>query len=156
MRFFVTENPHLCLRPMWITNACIFLLAQRVTSPFSPVQTPQKCPCITTPASGHLWFIHHNQHYCNMKGGYMYILKCANGQYYTGSTTNLVLRLAQHQRGEGANFTRKHLPVELVYYEEFDRIHKAYNRERQIHKWSHQKKEALIEGRCYFPIQEIT
>ena len=76
----------------------------------------------------------------------MYILKCANGQYYTGSTTNLFRRLAQHQRGEGANFTRKHLPVELVYYEEFDRIHKAYNRERQIHKWSHKKKEALIEG----------
>lgn len=76
----------------------------------------------------------------------MYILKCANGQYYTGSTTNLFRRLAQHQRGEGANFTRKHLPVELVYYEEFDRIHKAYNRERQIHKWSHKKKEALIVG----------
>lgn len=32
---------------------------------FSPAQTPQKCPCITTPASGHLWFIHHNQYYCN-------------------------------------------------------------------------------------------
>ena len=50
--------------------------------------------------------------------GYMYILKCANGQYYTGSTKNLERRLAQHQAGEGANFTRKHLPVKLVYFEE--------------------------------------
>ena len=43
--------------------------------------------------------------------GYMYILRCANGKYYTGSTKNLELRLAQHQAGEGANYTRKNLPV---------------------------------------------
>ena len=54
--------------------------------------------------------------------GYMYILECADGSYYTGSTTDLELRLQQHQSGEGANHTRKRLPVRLVYYEEFDRI----------------------------------
>jgi len=80
--------------------------------------------------------------------GYMYILKCCNGKYYVGSTTDIDRRLAQHQRGEGANFTKKFLPVELVYFEEYDRIDIAYNREVQIHGWSRKKKEALINGTC--------
>ncbi len=78
--------------------------------------------------------------------GYMYILNCANGQYYTGSTNNLERRLVEHQKGEGANFTKKHLPVELVYYEEFQRIDKAFYREKQVQGWSRKKKEALING----------
>ena len=57
--------------------------------------------------------------------GYMYILLCSNGQYYTGSTNNIEIRLAQHQEGEGSNFPRKHLPVKLVYLEESDRIDDA-------------------------------
>lgn len=56
----------------------------------------------------------------------MYILLCADGSYYTGSTKDLERRLAQHQGGEGANHTRKNLPVELVYFEEFDRIDQAF------------------------------
>ena len=78
--------------------------------------------------------------------GYMYILLCADGSYYTGSTINLELRLAQHQAGEGANHTKKHLPVELVYYEEFSRIDFAFQREKQVQGWSRKKKEALING----------
>lgn len=76
---------------------------------------------------------------------YMYILKCANGEYYTGSTRNLDKRLAQHQNGEGANFTAKHLPIELVYFEYYDRMVDAFRREKQIQGWSHSKKKALIE-----------
>ena len=41
------------------------------------------------------------------KKGHMYILECSNGKYYTGSTVNLEVRIAQHQSGEGANFTKK-------------------------------------------------
>jgi len=78
--------------------------------------------------------------------GYMYILRCSNGKYYTGSTKNLELRLAQHNAGEGANFTKKYLPVELVYYEEFQRIDEAFLREKQVQGWSRAKKEALIKG----------
>jgi putative endonuclease len=77
--------------------------------------------------------------------GYMYILLCSNGQYYTGSTNNIERRLAQHQEGEGSNFTRKHLPVKLVYLEEFDRIDDAFHREKQVQGWSRKKKEALIK-----------
>ena len=78
--------------------------------------------------------------------GYVYILKCANGSYYTGSTTDLERRLEQHKNGEGANFTKAHLPVELVYTEEFSRIDDAFYREKQIQGWSRKKKEALISG----------
>jgi putative endonuclease len=78
--------------------------------------------------------------------GYMYILECCDGSYYVGSTTDLELRLSQHQKGEGANHTRKRLPVKLVYYEEFDRIDKAFYREKQVQGWNRKKKLALITG----------
>jgi putative endonuclease len=78
--------------------------------------------------------------------GYVYILKCSNDTYYTGSTTDLEARLQQHQSGEGANYTKKHLPIKLVYYEEFQRIDDAFYKEKQIQGWSRQKKEALING----------
>ena len=76
----------------------------------------------------------------------MYILLCSNGQYYTGSTNDLERRMQQHQNGEGANFTKKNLPVELVYCEEFQRIDEAFYREKQVQGWSRKKKEALIKG----------
>ncbi len=78
--------------------------------------------------------------------GYMYILLCSNGSYYTGSTNNLELRLKQHQNGEGANHTKKYLPVTLVYYEEYQRVEDAFYREKQIQGWNRKKKEALING----------
>lgn len=78
--------------------------------------------------------------------GFMYILECADGSYYTGSTIDLDRRLRHHQNGEGANHTKKKLPVELVYYEEFERIDKAFYREKQVQGWSRKKKEALIKG----------
>ena len=78
--------------------------------------------------------------------GYMYILLCNDDSYYTGSTTDLERRLEQHFAGEGANHTKKHPPVKLLYYEEFDRIDDAFYREKQVQGWSRKKKEALING----------
>ncbi len=75
---------------------------------------------------------------------YMYILKCDDGSYFTGSTKNLERRLWQHQNGLGANYTKKHLPVKLVYAEEYQRIDDAFYREKQVQGWGHKKKEALI------------
>ena len=77
--------------------------------------------------------------------GYVYILKCANGKFYTGSTSDLKKRLSEHNMGEGANFTKKNLPVELVYCEEFSRIEDAFYREKQIQGWTQKKKLALIQ-----------
>jgi putative endonuclease len=76
----------------------------------------------------------------------MYILKCADGSYYTGSTTDLERRLAQHQCGESANHTKNRLPVKLIYYEKFPRIDQAFYREKQVQGWCRKKKEALING----------
>jgi len=78
--------------------------------------------------------------------GFVYILKCSDKTYYTGSTKDLDVRLKAHQAGFGANYTKRRLPVELVYFEEFDRIDQAFKREKQIQKWSHAKKRALIEN----------
>jgi len=78
--------------------------------------------------------------------GYMYILECKDGTYYVGSTNNLELRLAQHQNGEGANHTKKKLPIKLLFYEEFQRIDFAFYREKQVQGWSRKKKESLIKG----------
>ena len=77
---------------------------------------------------------------------YMYILLCDDDSYYTGSTRDLEQRLEEHFNGEGANYTRKHKPVKLVYFEEFERIDEAYYREKQVQGWSRKKKEALING----------
>jgi putative endonuclease len=78
--------------------------------------------------------------------GWMYILLCSDGSYYTGSTNNLELRITQHQNGEGANHTKKRLPVKLLYFEEYDRIDFAFYREKQVQGWSRRKKEALMNG----------
>lgn len=78
--------------------------------------------------------------------GYTYILLCSDGSYYTGSTIDLEHRLEQHQKGEGANHTKKRLPVKLIYNEEYSRIDEAFYREKQIQGWSRRKKEALVKG----------
>ena len=77
----------------------------------------------------------------------MYILECADGSYYTGSTNNLNLRLQQHQNGQGANHTKRRLPIKLIYYEEYERVDSAFYREKQVQGWSRKKREALINGK---------
>ena len=81
-----------------------------------------------------------------MIGGYTYILGCSNGSYYTGSTRNLARRLQEHADGIGSKHTRRYAPVELLYYETYERIDWAYYREQQIKGWSRGKKEALMRG----------
>jgi putative endonuclease len=76
---------------------------------------------------------------------FMYILECADGTYYVGSTLRLQARLWQHENGLGANYTRKRLPVKLVYTEEYPQVFDAFMREKQVQGWSHAKKKALIE-----------
>nr|WP_274636798.1 GIY-YIG nuclease family protein [Microbacterium bovistercoris] len=76
-----------------------------------------------------------------------YMLRCADGSFYTGSTIDLSRRLAEHQAGLGANYTRKHGPVELVWYAEFEHIDTAFLWEKRIQGWSRAKKQLLIDGR---------
>ena len=79
----------------------------------------------------------------------MYILLCSDNSYYTGSTKHMEQRFVQHQMGEGSNYTKKRLPVILIYYEEYDRIDEAFYREKQVQGWSRKKKELLISGSSY-------
>ena len=76
----------------------------------------------------------------------MYILKCADGSLYTGSTNDLERRLWEHQNRKGANYTKSRLPVELVYFEEYSRIDEAFYREKQLQGWNRKKKLALMNG----------
>ena len=77
---------------------------------------------------------------------WMYILRCVDNSYYVGSTTDLALRLAEHQQGLGSRYTAARLPVELMYACEFGTIQETYDRERQVKDWNRAKKEALIHG----------
>jgi predicted GIY-YIG superfamily endonuclease len=81
-----------------------------------------------------------------MPKAWLYILRCADGSYYTGHTTDLEMRLPQHQAGEGSDYTRHRLPVELVFAQEMPDKDHAFLAERQIKNWSRAKKEALIAG----------
>jgi putative endonuclease len=82
-----------------------------------------------------------------MKTGYVYILACADGTYYTGSTKDIERRLQEHEVGEGSKYTKHRLPIILIYLEAFDRIDAAFYREKQIQSWGRKKKEALIQNR---------
>ena len=77
---------------------------------------------------------------------YVYLLRCADGSYYTGHTEDLEIRLAAHQRGEFPGYTKSRRPVELAFSEEFPSRDDALQRERQIKGWTRAKKEALIAG----------
>ena len=81
------------------------------------------------------------------KGGWVYILQCIDMTYYTGSARNLKQRILQHKDGEGANYTKKRLPVRLVFAEHFDRIDHAFALEKRIQGWGRKKKQALIQGK---------
>ena len=75
-----------------------------------------------------------------------YILKCADGLYYTGHTDNLERRLGEHQVGGYCNFTSRRLPVSLIWAQEFSTRVEALECELRVKKWSRAKKEALAEA----------
>ena len=75
-----------------------------------------------------------------------YLLKCADGKYYTGHTDNLDNRIAQHQAGSMPGFTQTRRPVALVWSENFQTREEAITAELKIKKWSVAKKQALIDG----------
>jgi putative endonuclease len=80
-------------------------------------------------------------------GAYLYILRCADGSYYVGTTVGgLEKRLAEHQAGTFGGYTSRHRPLELVFSQYFDRLEDAAAAERQVKSWRREKKEALIRG----------
>lgn len=78
-------------------------------------------------------------------GWYVYILRCGDGSFYTGSTTDVSRRLREHQSGRGARYTRSRPPVALVYTEAAPDRAAAQRREAAIKRMTHEEKAALSE-----------
>lgn len=76
---------------------------------------------------------------------YTYILKCKDESLYTGWTNNLEKRLADHNDGKGAKYTKSRRPVEVVYYETFETKEEAMRREYAIKQLTRKAKLHLIE-----------
>lgn len=81
-----------------------------------------------------------------MKYYYVYILKCRDNSYYTGVTSNIEKRVLEHQNGDDPkSYAYRKRPVKLVWYECYNDINQAIEKEKQIKGWSRKKKEALIK-----------
>ena len=77
---------------------------------------------------------------------YTYIVRCSDGTLYTGYTTDIDRRIAVHNSGRGAKYTKSRLPVELVYHEEFGTKEEAMSREWHIKRLTRAGKEKLIQN----------
>ena len=75
---------------------------------------------------------------------YCYIVECADGTYYTGWAVDPEKRVAMHNRGRGARYTRTRVPVKLVYVEELPDRPSAMKREIAIKKMTRDRKGKLI------------
>lgn len=78
---------------------------------------------------------------------FVYLLRCRDGSLYTGCTDNVERRLAAHQAGKGAKYTRSRLPVELVYRETAADRSAALRREAAVKRLPRREKLKLLEGR---------
>jgi putative endonuclease len=78
---------------------------------------------------------------------WLYILRCSDGSYYTGTTRNsLTARIAEHNAGTYTGYTFSRRPVALIFSEQFVDVRDAIAAERRIKGWSRAKKEALVNG----------
>ena len=79
------------------------------------------------------------------KKWFLYILRCGDGSLYTGITTDVEARLAQHRAGKGAKYTRGRGPLEVVYTEECEDHSAALKRELAVKALSREEKERMIQ-----------
>ncbi|ELZ87326.1 putative nuclease [Haloferax elongans ATCC BAA-1513] len=76
---------------------------------------------------------------------FVYVLRCSDDSLYTGYTTDVERRVAEHDAGEGAKYTRGRTPVELVHVESYDSKSAAMSREYEIKQLSRRQKLDLID-----------
>lgn len=76
---------------------------------------------------------------------YVYMLLCADGTIYSGYTTDPCRRVAEHNSGQGAKYTRSRLPVELVFTERYATKSEALKREAALKRLIRAEKLSLIE-----------
>lgn len=82
---------------------------------------------------------------------FVYMVACADGSFYTGWTTDLEVRVATHNAGQGSAYTRSRRPVRLVYWEEQPTRAMAMQREAAIKKMTRARKKQLIRARTTLP-----
>jgi putative endonuclease len=75
---------------------------------------------------------------------HLYVLKCGDGSYYTGVTTDIDRRVREHQEGKASRYTRTHQPVELIHREDCGSRSQALSRECAVKSLSREKKEELV------------
>ena len=75
---------------------------------------------------------------------YMYVLECRDGSYYTGYTTDVMRRLAVHNSGKGAKYTRARLPVKLIYAQGFASKEEAMSAEALLKRKKRPQKERFL------------
>ncbi|WP_433628901.1 GIY-YIG nuclease family protein [Halomicrococcus sp. NG-SE-24] len=80
-----------------------------------------------------------------MTDHWVYVVRCSDGSFYTGYTTDVERRVAEHDAGEGAKYTRGRTPVELVHAERFETRSAAMSREYEIKQLCRREKERLVE-----------
>lgn len=85
---------------------------------------------------------------------YMYVLECADGSLYTGYAVDVQARLAVHNAGKGAKYTRAHLSVSLLAYAEFATKHDAMHAEYVFKQLSRNEKDALLAAASHATFEE--
>ena len=75
---------------------------------------------------------------------YFYLARCGDGSLYAGTCIDIAAREAKHNAGTGAKYTRAHLPVKIIYAEEFALLSEARSREAKVKQMTKQEKEQLI------------
>ena len=78
---------------------------------------------------------------------YVYMVRCANGSFYTGYTKDVEQRIATHNAGKGGRYTRAHRPVALVACWQFPTQRSAMQVEYQIKQMPRSRKDEIAEGR---------
>ena len=76
---------------------------------------------------------------------WVYVVECSDGTFYTGYTTDVTRRVAEHDAGDGAKYTRGRTPVTLCYTERFDSKSAAMSREYEIKQLRRAEKERLVD-----------
>lgn len=80
------------------------------------------------------------------KRAFLYILKCADRTFYIGTAKDITRRVAVHNTGKGAKYTRSRRPVKMVYQEGPMSLTRALRREYQLKQLTRLQKQALIRG----------
>ena len=77
----------------------------------------------------------------------VYLVRCADGTLYAGSTNNLEARVRAHNEGRGARYTSGRRPVRVVYSETCASVSAALRREHQLKRLTRTRKEALLASK---------